>query len=97
MFSLQNLQDMKKNILLLEKMEVSLSKKIDIKKNTDGSIKCCYLYMNSHYFTRREAISFNSDGWIGFAGWADMGNLNPIKRAFMSWCDELKKNKENIA
>ena len=71
-----------------------LSEKIDMKKNTDGTIKTCFLYMNSHYFTRREAISFNQDGFIGFAGWADMGNLNPLKRAFLVWCDELKKSKE---
>lgn len=72
-----------------------LSEKIDMKKNTDGSIKCCFLYLNSNYFTRREAISFNNDGFIGFAGWADDGNLNPLKRAFWSWCDELKKSKES--
>lgn len=74
---------------------MSLSKKIDMKKNTNGTIKTCFLYMNSHYFTGREAISFNQDGFIGFAGWADMGNLNPLKRAFLAWCDELKENKES--
>ena len=66
-----------------------LSKKIAIKKNRDGSIVSCYLYMNSHYFTQREAISFNSDGFIGFAGWADQGNTNPLLRAFLKWCDYL--------
>ena len=69
---------------------MTLSKKIDMKKNTDGSIKSCFLYLNSHYFTRREAISFNQDGFIGFAGWADDGNLNPLKRAFLAWCDQLE-------
>lgn len=73
---------------------MSLSKKIDMKKNTDGSIRTCFLYMNSHYFTRREAISFNQDGFIGFAGWADPGNLNPLKRAFLAWCDRLKAESE---
>lgn len=66
-----------------------LSKKIAIKKNSDGSIISCYLYMNSHYFTQREAISFNTDGFIGFAGWADQGNTNPLLRAFLKWCDYL--------
>ena len=66
-----------------------LSKKIAIKKNRDGSIISCYLYMNSHYFTQREAISFNADGFIGFAGWADQGNTNPLLRAFLKWCDYL--------
>ena len=66
-----------------------LSKKVTIKKNRDGSIISCYLCMNSHYFTQREAISFNEDGFIGFAGWADQGNTNPLLRAFLKWCDYL--------
>lgn len=73
---------------------MSLSKKIDMSKNTDGSIQYCFLYLNSHYFTRREAISFNRDGFIGIAGWADIGNQNPLKRAFLAWCDYLKQTKE---
>ena len=68
---------------------MSLSKKIDMKKDTNGAIKSCFLYLNSHYFTRREAISFNQDGFIGFAGWADDGNLNPLKRAFLEWCKHI--------
>lgn len=70
-----------------------ISKKVAIKKNRDGSIINCYLYMNSHYFTQREAISFNTDGFIGFAGWADQGNTNPILRAFIGWCDYLADSK----
>lgn len=73
---------------------MSLSKKIDMKKNTNGSISSCFLYLNSHYFTMREAISFNKGGFIGFAGWADDGNLNPLKRAFLAWCDQLKAESE---
>lgn len=66
-----------------------LSKRMDIKKKTNGSIISCYLYLNSHYFTQREAISFNTDGFIGFAGWADQGNTNPLLRAFLKWCDMI--------
>lgn len=66
-----------------------LSKKVDIKRDEKGNLISCFLYVNSHYFTRRECISFNRDGFIGFAGWADDGNINPIKRAFMRWCDYL--------
>ena len=68
-----------------------LSEKIDIKKRPDGSILTCFLYMNSHYFTRRECISFNAGGFIRFAGWADQGNTNPILRAFLRWCDSIKE------
>ena len=70
---------------------MSLSKKIDIKKNTNGTIKAAYLYLNSDYFKRREGISFNQDGFIGFAGWADDGNLNPLKRAFLEWCKSISE------
>lgn len=68
---------------------MSLSKKIDMKKKSNGSIRSCYLYMNAHYFTQREAIFFNEDGFIGFAGWADVGNKNPLLRAFLKWCDYM--------
>ena len=69
-----------------------LSRKVNMKRKTNGSLICCYLYMNSHYFTRRECISFNYDGFIGFAGWADQGNTNPILRAFLKWCDYLAES-----
>ncbi len=68
---------------------LNLSRKINMKRKPSGSIICCYLYVNSHYFTQRECISFNEDGFIGFAGWADQGNTNPILRAFIKWCDYL--------
>lgn len=71
-----------------------LSKKIDMKKRINGSIITCFLYVNSHYFERRECISFNCDGFIGFAGWADQGNVNPILRAFLEWCDMLGGERE---
>lgn len=70
-------------------VDMHLSKRMDIKKKTNGSIVSCYLYLNSHYFTQREAISFNTDGFIGFAGWADQGNTNPLLRAFLKWCDMI--------
>ena len=76
---------------------IRLSDKKIIKHNSNGKIKECYLFMNSHYFTQRECISFNKDGFIGFCGWADIGNSNPVKRAFLKWCDELKKQKTEVA
>lgn len=73
---------------------MTLSAKVDMKKRTNGSIVWCNLYMNAHYFTHREAIFFNQDGFIGFAGWADVGNRNPLLRAFMERCDYLAEAKE---
>lgn len=66
-----------------------LSKKIDVKKKSNGVITACFLYLNSHYFTRRECISFNYDGFIGFCGWADSENEKPIIGAFLEWCNYL--------
>ena len=71
-----------------------MSSKIYMKKRTNGTIINCFLYVNSHYFTRREAISFNEDGFIGFAGWADQRNTNPLLRAFLRWCDDLAAAKD---
>jgi hypothetical protein len=52
------------------------------------------------YFKKREAISFNTGGFIGFAGWACTNNTKPFIDGFIKWCDELtthqpsSKNKE---
>ncbi|MEK4403479.1 hypothetical protein MKZ26_03410 [Sporosarcina sp. FSL K6-6792] len=66
-----------------------MSQKIKSKYNTNGIVKECYFFLNSHYFTQREAISFNSDGFIGFAGWADAGNKSPLMSAFVEWVDAI--------
>ncbi|MCR5135638.1 MAG: hypothetical protein K6C12_00870 [Oscillospiraceae bacterium] len=70
-----------------------LSSKMTIKHKPTGQITECYLFMNSHYYTQRECISFNKDGFIGFAGWADDGNTNPIRRAFLEWCGLMAAQK----
>ena len=73
-----------------------MSRKIDMKKRSNGSIIKCFLYINSHYFTQRECISFNENGFIGFCGWADTGNTNPILRAFLRWCDTLADDEPRL-
>jgi hypothetical protein len=73
-----------------------LSEKIKSKYNTNGTLKECYLFINSHYFTQRECISFNPDGFIGFAGWAGEANRKPIIKAFVDWCDYLVEEKEEV-
>lgn len=42
------------------------------------------------YFKGRQCITFEPSGFIGFAGWSDDTNIQPIIRAFMAWVDELK-------
>ncbi len=66
-----------------------LSRKIIIKKNSNGTIRECYLFVNAHYFTQRECISFNRDGFIGFCGWAGDENIPPILNTFCAWVDAM--------
>ena len=47
------------------------------------------LTCNAFYFTGREAVSFNTDGFIGFCGWSDSINNQPILRGFKKWVDFL--------
>lgn len=43
------------------------------------------LRCKSYYFEDREAVSFNPDGFIGFAGWADDQNIQPVVAGFKDW------------
>lgn len=47
------------------------------------------LRCHSDYFDNRQAITFEADGFIGFAGWADDLNVAPILKAFSSWVEEM--------
>ncbi|CAM2142576.1 hypothetical protein JF533_18790 [Bacillus subtilis] len=88
-------QAVKANKMSIDTMR--MSQKIKSKYKTNGTLKSCYLYINSHYFTQREAISFNPDGFIGFAGWADSGNRQPIIGAFVEWVDYLGEQLRQIS
>lgn len=69
----------------------------DIDFNDDGLcdfyLRCKGTLKNGQerftHFEEREAISFNGDGFIGFAGWADKTNVQPFLSAFIKWCDEV--------
>ncbi|WGE37123.1 hypothetical protein [Bacillus stercoris] len=76
---------------------IRMSQKIKSKYKTNGTLKSCYLHINSHYFTQREAISFNPDGFIGFAGWADSGNTQPLIDAFIEWVDYMSEQLRQIS
>lgn len=59
-----------------------------INVSSTGGIESAYLRVSGFYFSGREAISFNDDGVIGFAGWADDTNVQPFVRAFLLWVKE---------
>ena len=44
-------------------------------------------------YSEREAISFNPDGFIGFAGWASTYNTKLFTNAFKEWVDIMKREK----
>lgn len=67
--------------------------KIKTKCRTNSKIIKACLYVDSHYFSKRESISFNEDGFIGFAGWAGDSNVRPIILGFNKWCDWLAGEK----
>lgn len=76
--------------------DMRMSKKIVFKYNGHG-MACAYLYVNSNYFTQREAISFNSDGFIGFAGWAADESVKPFISAFNRWVDWFVRSYGEVA
>lgn len=45
-----------------------------------------FLDMKTSDWDRREAVSFNADGFIGIAGWASDQNVQPILTALVEWC-----------
>lgn len=51
----------------------------------DEGLLSAFLRVDGPYFTDREAISFNDDGFIGFCRWADSHNSMPILKAFSDW------------
>lgn len=55
----------------------------------DGVVTCAELRCRSAYFRDREAVTFNDNGFIGFAGWADETNVVPVLDGFAEWVAEL--------
>lgn len=60
----------------------------EINPASTGGIEDAYLRVTGFYFSAREAVSFNADGFIGIAGWADDTNVQPFLRALMRWLKE---------
>lgn len=55
-----------------------------------GGLTEAYLYVDGDYFHKREAISFNADGFIGFAGGSSTNNCRPFLRGFELWLERMK-------
>jgi hypothetical protein len=71
-------------------MEMTLSKEVSVRfKKETRNVECFFLYVDGSYFKKRELISFNADGFIGFAGWADSKNIQPIMEAFSEFIMDI--------
>ena len=64
-----------------------MSARIVYKPNRSHSMASAFLFCNADYFKQREAISFNPDGFVGFAGWAASQSAQPLYDAFTEWVD----------
>jgi len=49
--------------------------------------KAKLLTCSASYFSAREAVTFNYDGFIGIAGWASEENVKPILKALIKWAN----------
>lgn len=52
---------------------------------------CADIRCEAWYFkgpAARQCVTFEPGGFIGFAGWSDDTNIQPILRAFMAWVDQ---------
>lgn len=52
---------------------------------TRAKMNLKFIEMKTNQWDRREAVSFNSDGFIGVAGWADSTNVKPLLAALFEW------------
>lgn len=62
-----------------------------------GGIEAAELFVRAHYFDEREAVTFESNGFIGIAGWADSRNVRPFLVAFGEWVEWMSRRKEGVA
>ncbi|MCP4260329.1 MAG: hypothetical protein GY774_22835 [Planctomycetes bacterium] len=75
--------------LLAEETKKSGLMQGTLKMEKRKKAKRLFFTCKSEYFTGREAVSFNSDSFIGVAGWASTQNSQPFLRALMRWADYL--------
>ena len=58
-----------------------------------GAMVCAFLTGKGAYFTAREVVSFNRDGFIGFCGDSGKVTAAPVLAAFVEWCDAMAEYK----
>lgn len=76
-------------------MKLSPVRKND-KKFYNGSLVRARIQIDGSYFKRREGITFNESGFIGFCGEFSTINTEPILKAFVMWCDKLTEDIQEL-
>lgn len=81
----------------LRLLRTLINKRMKLSGNYRGTYRMCgiagkFMGCTTDQWVQREAISFNSDGFIGFAGWADRKNTQPILDGVADWLEHLKDN-----
>lgn len=83
------------NEVQLHHLLVCLRKSLKAAPNFEGSMRMVnrnaskFLYCKTNLWSSREAVSFNTDGFIGFCGWADSDNVKPFLRGIEYWLQDL--------
>lgn len=60
-----------------------------VRHGKDGTVVSADLRCRSYYFNDRQAVTFEAGGFIGFAGWADDSNIEPVLRGFTDWVHSI--------
>lgn len=63
-------------------------------KTGTRNIECYFIFVDGPYFKKREAVSCNPEGFVGFAGWASDDNAKPFVNGF---CNALARIKTGNA
>ena len=95
LISILNKEIFNDNILVMMNEPKLKGKNKNVILNKNNKIVYAGLKVKGNYFSDREAITFNEDGFIGFCGWADMKRTLIFTNGFIEWCDYLKSKKEN--
>lgn len=75
-----------------QKMDMKVSSQL--KKDAsfaNDKLEYAFIKIDGSYFKKREGISFNKSGFIGFGGEFSDVNVEPILKAFIKWCNKVSK------
>ena len=74
----------------LQKLRLCINARMIHSRNYNGTYRMdkevsLFMTCRTEQWEGREAVSFNRDGFIGFAGWSDSNNIKPILQGVGDW------------